>query len=51
MYDRDDLIKVLEDHGYVKSDIQRQHVAGDLLQFAISILIAERLDELLEKQK
>lgn len=49
MYDREDLIAVLEEYGYVKSDIQRQHVAGDLLQFALSILIAKKLDELLEK--
>lgn len=49
LYDRVTLIEVLEINGYVKSDIQRQHVAGDLLQFAMSILIAEKLDKLLGK--
>lgn len=44
VYDRESLIKTLEDHGYVKSDIQRSNISGDMLQFAMLIQIAEKLD-------
>ncbi len=44
LYDRESLIKTLETHGYIKSDIQKSNVGGDQLQFAILIQIAEKLD-------
>ena len=46
MYDKESLIAVLERHGYVQTDIQKSNIRGDMLQFAISIIIAERLDKL-----
>lgn len=49
LYSREELIKVLEVHGYIKTDIQRERVAGDMLQFAMQIIIAEKLDEILKK--
>ncbi len=46
LYDRESLVKTLEDHGYVNSGIQKSNVGGDQLQFAMLILIAEKLDKL-----
>lgn len=51
MYDKDSIIEALERHGYIQSDIQRSRVAGDLLQFGLLILIAEKLDGIKEKDK
>lgn len=47
MYNRESLIKVLEEEGYVNNDIQRGNVSGDQLHFALNILIAKKLDKLL----
>lgn len=49
MYDRENLIKTLEDNGYIKSDIQKSNVRGDMLNIALLIQIAEKLDKLLER--
>jgi hypothetical protein len=46
LYTRESLIKTLEDHGYIKSDIQKSNVGGDQLQFAMLIKIAEKLDKM-----
>lgn len=51
LYDKDSIIEALERHGYIQSDIQRSRVAGDLLQFGLLILIAEKLDGIKEKDK
>ena len=44
MYSRVELIETLEKHDYIKSDIQKSNVRGDMLQLAILIKIAEKLD-------
>jgi hypothetical protein len=49
LYDRKKLVKVLEKNGYVKGDIQKQNIAGDMLQFALLILLNEKLDKLVKK--
>lgn len=44
LYSREELIKVLEEYGYVKNDIQKGNVSGDQLHFALLILINQKLD-------
>jgi len=48
LYTKNDLIKTLEDNGYIKSDIQKSNVGGDMLQFAMLIKIAESLETIQE---
>ena len=44
MYDRESLVATLVKHGYATSDIQKSNISGDMLNFAMLILIAEKLD-------
>jgi len=50
LYSKEELTNTLEKYGYIKSDIQKSNVRGDMLNIALLIQIAEKLDKLLEKQ-